>query len=186
MEIIYCTTKNVHLTKTISIGKCLMKMNKPTKAIDHFQKSLEIQQRLSSDSQNNRNLSVTLCSLGECLIKMDKPIKQWIIFKNHLKSHRDYQGLRRTTEVCFAWIIKGSAERQKFTLHSIGKCLMKMNKPTKAMDHLQKSLEGQQQLAVDLQNHRSLLVALRYIGECLMKINKPYETIDHFQKSLKI
>ena len=50
-----------------------MKMDKPTKAMDYFQKSIESKQPLSSDPENDRRLSVTLHSIGECLIKFDKP-----------------------------------------------------------------------------------------------------------------
>ena len=49
-----------------------MQMNKSTEAMDHFQKSLEIKQRLSGDPINDQNLSVTLHGIGECLMKINK------------------------------------------------------------------------------------------------------------------
>ena len=62
-----------------------MKINNPTEAMDHFQNSLEIKQRLSGDLQNDRNLSVTLHNIGECLMEMDKPTEAMDHFQKSLE-----------------------------------------------------------------------------------------------------
>ena len=49
-----------------------MKIDKPSEAMDHFQKALEIQQQLSVDRQI---LSFALRNTGECFMKMNKPYK---------------------------------------------------------------------------------------------------------------
>ena len=83
-----------------------MEMNKPNEAMDHFQKSLEIQQQLSGDPQKDRSLLVTLHCIGCCLMEMDKPNKAMDHFKNHLKSNNNYQMIHRTTKICHLLCMK--------------------------------------------------------------------------------
>ena len=47
-------------------------MDKLNEAMDYFQRSLDIKQRILLDPQNNRSLSITLHSIGECYMKMYK------------------------------------------------------------------------------------------------------------------
>ena len=98
-----------------------MKINKSTEAIDHFQKSLRIDERLSDDPQRKRKLSITLQSIGECLMKMDKPTEAMDYFQKSLEiDERLSDDPQRD-------------ESLSITLHSIGECLIKMNKPTEAI-----------------------------------------------------
>ena len=65
LEIQQRSSGNPHSDQSLSvtlhnIGECLMKINKPTEAMNHFQKLLEIQKQLSGYPQNDQNLSVTL------------------------------------------------------------------------------------------------------------------------------
>ena len=156
------------------IGTCMIKMDKPSAAKDYFQKSLEIDKRLSGDPQNDLNISVTLHSIGECLMAMDKPTEAMDHFQKSLQIDKR---------------LSGNPQNDKslsVTFHSIGECLMEMDKPNEAMDYFQKSLKIDKRLSGDLQNDRSLSITLHSIGECLMEMDKPTEAMDHFQKSLQI
>ena len=62
-----------------------MKIKKPSEALDYFQKSLEIDERLSGDPINDRNLSIILHSIGECLMKMNKSTEAMDNFQKSLE-----------------------------------------------------------------------------------------------------
>ena len=47
-------------------------MYKLNEAMDYFQRSLDIKQRISLDPQNDRSLSITLHGISECYMKMYK------------------------------------------------------------------------------------------------------------------
>ena len=93
------TTKNLSVILH-SIAKCLMKIDKSTEAMDYFLKSLEIDERLSGDPQNDRRYSVTLHNIGKCLTKMDKPTKAMDHFLKYLKIAERLSSDPRRTNVC--------------------------------------------------------------------------------------
>ena len=77
-----------------------MKINKSTEAIDHFQKSLGIVERLSDDPQNDKSVSITLHSIDKCLMETDTSTEAMNHFQKLLKLMKDYQMTRSATEVC--------------------------------------------------------------------------------------
>ena len=69
----------------LKIGLFFIEMQKPKEAKNYFQRSLEIQQRLSGNPFNNKSLSITLHYMGECLMKMNKSMEAMDHFQKSLE-----------------------------------------------------------------------------------------------------
>ena len=72
------------------------------------------------------------------------------------------------------------------TLHTIGYCLLDMNKHDEALEYLQQSMKIQEQASLDLSTNKSFATTLHNIGRCLLDMNKHDEALEHLQRALKI
>ena len=166
--------KNVFSVILYDYGIYLTEMDKPTAAMDCFQKSLEIDKTLSGNPQNDPNIAVTLDSIGECFMKRDEPTEAMDHFQKSLEIKQRLSG------------DPVNDRSLSITLHSIGKCLMEIDSLTEATDYFQKSFKIQEQLSNDPQNDRSLADNLHSMAKCLMRMDKLTEAMDHLQKSFEI
>ena len=63
------------------------------------------------------------------------------------------------------------------TMHEIGRCLLKMNKLTEAQEYLEKALQIEKQISLDVDKDESVTHTMHAIGRCLLKMNKLFEAI---------
>ena len=71
-------------------------------------------------------------------------------------------------------------------LHTIGRCLLDMNKHDEALEYLQRAMKIKEQVSLDLNTDKSFAITLHTIGCCLLGINKHNEKLEYLQRAMKI
>ena len=72
------------------------------------------------------------------------------------------------------------------TLEQIAYCCMNLNKPTDALDYLQRSLKIHENASRDIDSDSNVARTLNNIGNCYMDMHKPADALDYLQQLLKI
>ena len=72
------------------------------------------------------------------------------------------------------------------TLHTIGRCLLDMNKHNEALEYLQQAIKIDEQVSLDLNTDENFATTLHEIGRCLLEMNKHDEALEYLQQAMKI
>ena len=80
----------------------------------------------------------------------------------------------------------GMNESEAVTRHSIGCCLLEMNKHTEAIPYLEKALQIKKQTSLDVDRDENVAITMHAMGRCLLDMNKCTEAIEYLDKVLQI
>ena len=140
----------------------------------NLDRALQIQQRISSDIDSDRDVSLTLKDLGGCLTQMNKldEAKQYL--------DRSLQIQQRISSDV------DSDRGVSITLQVLGRCLMQMNKLDEAKQYLDRSLQIQQRISSDVDSDRNVSITLQDLGHCLTQNDKLDEAKQYLDRSLQI
>ena len=61
-----------------------------------------------------------------------------------------------------------------------------MNKHTEAMEYLEKALQFDKQISLDVDKDKSVAITMNVVGTCLLNINKHTEAMEYLVKALQI
>ena len=60
-------------------------------------------------------------------------------------------------------------------MHSIGRCLLEMNKLTEAIKYLEKALQVYKEISLDVDQNKNVAITMHVVGSCLLKLHKHTE-----------
>ena len=66
-------------------------------------------------------------------------------------------------------------------MHSIGSCLVSMIKLTEAIQYLEKALQIEVQISLDVDKNESVTITMHSVGSCLFNMNKLAEAIQYLE-----
>ena len=154
-----------------------MKLNKPHKALQYYNRALQIDEKTSSGVDTDRNLATTLHSKGRCLLDLNKP-------------HEALQYYNRAIQIYENTSSDVDTDRSlAIILHGVGRCLLNLHKPDDALLHFENCLKILEKRVFDSANIFEMRIVAKncdLIALCLFKRNETNEALHFINKSISI
>ena len=157
-----------HLSITLDvIGGCFFNLNDFQSAKLHFERSLQIREKISRNLDTDRDVAKATNSIGFALFKLSKPKAAIVLFERALLIY-EKSSLEVTTDRNVA-----------NSTYWIGRCLFNLNKPEFAKSLFERALLIYEKSSLEVTTDRDVANSTYWIGRCLFNLHKP-----EFAKSL--
>ena len=156
------------------LGRCLLETNRVTKALEFYNRVLNIYEQSTLNANIDTNLATTLHEIGRCLLQMNRATEALEYYNRALKIEEQ------------ATVNADIDTNLATTLHEIGRCLLKINRASEALEYYNKALNINQKATGTADVDTNSATALHEIGLCLLEMNRASEALEYFNRALEI